>query len=549
MKAMTLGQKLWGIVILLWLGNVGIVVVNGWLNYRAMIHGREDALQQHVDMAVGVINAYKAKADSKVLSLQEAQTLAKENVRPMIYGADRSGYVGIYNMNDKVVLLLPGAPKLENTVTGSRDINGVDIAQLVIDVARPESPTHVGSYWYPKPGQKEPLRKITYSQAIPGWNWAVFTGAYVDDIDEAFYAMLWRVLGLTLIVGVVVTVGILLTMRSIRKSLGGEPAYAADIAARIANGDLTATVKVAATDQQSMLYAMQRMQESLSGTVGQVRRGVEEINVGAREIAAGNANLSSRTEEQAASLEETAASMEQLAATVKQNAENARQANQLAANASEVAERGGSAVSEFVGTMQDISSSSAKIGQIVSVIDGIAFQTNILALNAAVEAARAGEQGKGFAVVAGEVRSLAQRSASAAKEIKELIEDSVAKVDLGSQQVERTGATMQEIVMSVKRVTDIMGEISAASAEQASGIDQVNLAVAQMDEVTQQNAALVEQAAAAAGSLEDQAQQLAQAVSVFRLRAQGDVAGQPVAADAATRMAVARLGRLASSGA
>ncbi|MFE0839381.1 methyl-accepting chemotaxis protein [Achromobacter insolitus] len=289
---------------------------------------------------------------------------------------------------------------------------------------------------------------------------------------------------------------------------------------RIAGGDLTARVDVRSTNEIGQLFAaLKRMQESLTRTVASVRRGVDEINVGSHEIAAGNTDLSSRTEQQAASLEETAASMEQLASTVKQNADNARQANQLAASASDVAERGGSAVSEVVSTMQEISGSSRKISEIVSVIDGIAFQTNILALNAAVEAARAGEQGKGFAVVAGEVRSLAQRSAQAAKEIKGLIEDSVTKVGAGSQQVERAGATMQEIVASVKRVTDIMGEISAASEEQSSGIDQVNRAVSQMDEVTQQNAALVEEAAAAAGSLQEQAQRLAEAVAVFKINA------------------------------
>ncbi|OZI74679.1 methyl-accepting chemotaxis protein [Bordetella genomosp. 12] len=287
---------------------------------------------------------------------------------------------------------------------------------------------------------------------------------------------------------------------------------------RIAAGDLTARVEVRSSNEIGQLFgALKRMQESLTRTVSSVRRGVDEINVGAREISAGNTDLSSRTEEQAASLEETAASMEELASTVRQNADNARQANQLAASASDVAERGGSAVSEVVQTMQGISASSRKISEIVSVIDGIAFQTNILALNAAVEAARAGEQGKGFAVVAGEVRSLAQRSAQAAKEIKGLIEDSVGKVSAGSQQVERAGATMQEIVASVKRVTDIMGEISAASQEQSSGIEQVNRAITQMDEVTQQNAALVEQAAAAAGALQEQSQHLAQAVAVFKV--------------------------------
>jgi len=287
---------------------------------------------------------------------------------------------------------------------------------------------------------------------------------------------------------------------------------------RIASGDLTKRVEVGLQNEiGQLLQSLDRMQIELNRTVTQVRRGVDEIHVGVNEIAAGNTDLSGRTELQAASLEETAASMEELASTVKQNADNARQANQLAASASDVAERGGVVVAEVVGTMAGISGSSRKISEIVSVIDGIAFQTNILALNAAVEAARAGEQGKGFAVVAGEVRSLAQRSAQAAKEIKLLIEDSVSKVDAGSQLVERAGSTMQEIVASVRRVTDIMGEISAASEEQASGIEQVNRAVVQMDEVTQQNAALVEEAAAAAASLKDQAQQLAQAMAVFRL--------------------------------
>ncbi|KXJ64482.1 chemotaxis protein [Achromobacter xylosoxidans] len=317
---------------------------------------------------------------------------------------------------------------------------------------------------------------------------------------------------------------------------------------KIAAGDLTVRVDVNSTNEVgALMAAVKRMQESLARTVAAVRRGVDEINVGSREISAGNTDLSSRTEEQAASLEETAASMEQLASTVKQNADNARQANQLAASASDVAERGGSAVAEVVSTMEGISASSRKISEIVSVIDGIAFQTNILALNAAVEAARAGEQGKGFAVVAGEVRSLAQRSAQAAKEIKGLIEDSVSKVGAGSQQVERAGATMQEIVASVKRVTDIMGEISAASEEQSSGIDQVNRAVSQMDEVTQQNAALVEEAAAAAGSLQDQAQRLAEAVAVFKINA-GEVIEVPARQLAQQHRPAARVAAPAAAG-
>jgi methyl-accepting chemotaxis protein len=257
--------------------------------------------------------------------------------------------------------------------------------------------------------------------------------------------------------------------------------------------------------------------DKLKEIIGQIRDATDTITTASKEIASGNTDLSQRTEEQASSLEETAASMEELTATVKQNADNAKQANQLAHSASSVAEKGGAVVQQVVGTMSSINESSRKIVDIISVIDGIAFQTNILALNAAVEAARAGEQGRGFAVVAAEVRNLAQRSAAAAKEIKHLIDDSVGKVDEGSKLVGQAGATMEEIVNAVKRVTDIMSEISAASAEQSSGIEQVNQAITQMDEVTQQNAALVEEAAAAAESLEEEAHSLSAAVSVFKL--------------------------------
>ena len=293
---------------------------------------------------------------------------------------------------------------------------------------------------------------------------------------------------------------------------------AVKIAQTVAGGDLTSHIEVTSKDETGqLLQALKDMNDSLSKIVGQVRSGTDTIATASSQIAAGNLDLSSRTEEQASSLEETASSMEQLTSTVKQNADNARQANQLAATASDIAVKGGRVVSQVVDTMSGINTSSKKIADIIGVIDGIAFQTNILALNAAVEAARAGEQGRGFAVVASEVRNLAQRSASAAKEIKSLIEDSVDKVEVGTKLVDQAGATMTEILESVKRVTDIMGEITAASQEQTSGIEQINQAVSQMDEVTQQNAALVEQAAAASESLQDQAGNLAQVVSIFKL--------------------------------
>jgi methyl-accepting chemotaxis protein len=290
------------------------------------------------------------------------------------------------------------------------------------------------------------------------------------------------------------------------------------VAQTVASGDLTTRIDVTTTEETGqLLQALKDMNTSLIDIVGQVRGGTDTIATASAQIASGNLDLSSRTEEQASSLEETASSMEELTSTVRQNADNARQANTLAANASSVAVRGGGVVTRVVETMEAINASSARVVDIISVIDGIAFQTNILALNAAVEAARAGEQGRGFAVVAGEVRTLAHRSAAAAKEIKALIGDSVDKVGEGSKLVSEAGQTMSDIVDSVQRVTDIMGEITMATQEQSSGIDQINMAVSQMDTVTQQNAALVEEAAAAAASLEDQAARLAQVVSVFRL--------------------------------
>ena len=301
------------------------------------------------------------------------------------------------------------------------------------------------------------------------------------------------------------------------------------VANAVASGDLTSRIETNSTNETGrLLQALRTMNDNLVDLVGKVRMGTDQITTASGEIASGNLDLSQRTEEQASSLEETASSMEELTSTVRQNADNARQANQLAAGASEVAVKGGAVVGQVVQTMSSINESSKKIVDIISVIDGIAFQTNILALNAAVEAARAGEQGRGFAVVATEVRTLAQRSAAAAKEIKELISDSVSKVEDGTRLVDEAGATMDEIVSAVKRVTDIMAEISAASQEQSTGIEQVNQAVTQMDEVTQQNAALVEEAAAAAESMQEQAQTLTQAVSTFRLSGGGSHTPTPV---------------------
>ena len=322
------------------------------------------------------------------------------------------------------------------------------------------------------------------------------------------------------------------------RSISGPLDYAVSIAQTVAGGDLTQDIQVDSTNETGkLLLSLKEMNDSLITTVSEVRISTDTIATASSQIASGNLDLSQRTEEQASSLEETASSMEELTSTVRQNADNARQANQLVVSASDYATKGGKVVEQVVGTMGSIKESSRKIVDIISVIDGIAFQTNILALNAAVEAARAGEQGRGFAVVASEVRNLAQRAASAAKEIKELINDSVEKVDAGSRLVDEAGVSMNEIVTSVRQVADIMSEIAAASSEQSTGIEQVNQAVTQMDQVTQQNAALVEEAAAAAASMQEQAAKLAEVVSVFKLARNAQAAGKVAVAKPAARPA------------
>ncbi|URI06963.1 methyl-accepting chemotaxis protein [Aquincola tertiaricarbonis] len=367
-----------------------------------------------------------------------------------------------------------------------------------------------------RPGLQEKVDKLYAVAHFQPWDWIIGTGDYIDDIDTAF----WRAAAMMMGVGgtLMAVVGVMgWTMsRRIYRDLGGEPDYAAQIVRRIGAGDLSVQVQLRPGDSNSLLAAMHQMQQGLAGTVGSIRLATDHIATASGEIAAGNLDLSARTESQASALQQTAASMEEITATVKQNAENARQANELAVAASQVAARGGAVVGEVVQTMSAISDSSRKIADIIGTIDGIAFQTNILALNAAVEAARAGEQGRGFAVVAGEVRTLAQRSAEAAKEIKSLIGSSVDMVEAGTRLVGQAGATIQEVVGSVERVTTVVAEITTASQEQTSGIEQVNQAIAQMDQATQQNAALVEQASAAAMSLKEQSRTLVETVASFR---------------------------------
>jgi len=518
---------------------VGVALVSAMAVFQTradIVEGRTTALRSAVQSATNIAAGYQAQAAAGTMGVEDAKKAAREAIRLARYGGaeGKSDYFYILT-TDGMAVMHPYIKSWDEgqSVVDSKNSQGLFTVRLLVNaMAASKDGTAFTQADYARPGDTDPKAKVyaklQYLSTVPGWNWMVGSGMYMDDVDADVRAVAVRVLGIGLaVLATIATLGVFVT-RSVLMQLGGDPEQAVNFAHRVAEGDLGGRIHIRPGDQASLMAGLQQMQTSLSDVVSNVRAHSESVATASAQIAQGNNDLSGRTEQQASSLQQTAAAMDELSAAVKNNADNAKQASQLALGATAVAGKGGEVVAQVVETMNGINASSRRIADIIGVIDGIAFQTNILALNAAVEAARAGEQGRGFAVVATEVRNLAKRSADAAKEIKTLISESVERVGKGSVLVDQAGVTMAEVVSSIRRLSDIMGEISAASAEQSVGVSQVGQAVGQMDHVTQQNAALVEESAAAAESLKSQAQQLVAAVAVFSLGDRGG--GQQIAA-------------------
>ena len=516
MRKLGFRQKLWLPLLVSLTALLLVSVSAAYLSYQTRIEERKNDLVNVAHVGLAIVEEYAALAHAGTLSEDAARREALVRLRDVRYGED--GYFLVINSKPEMVMH-PIKPSM----------NGKDLSELADADGRHHYAAFASAaqapqggfvdYVFPRP-HVTPVKavdKLGYVVRYAPWDWIIATGAYMDDIDDAFYTSLYAAGGVFLVLALLLAVLVALTNRSIERTIGGDPQYAAQVTGSIASGNLATAIRLRTNDTDSLMQTIRHMRDALRRTIGEIRGVADSVAVTAREIASGNADLSARTENQAASLQETASSLEEITSMVQQTADHARSASQLATSVAQITDRGGAMVLEVVATMRDISGESQKMVDIIAVIEGIAFQTNILALNAAVEAARAGDQGRGFAVVASEVRNLAQRSANAAKEIRGLIHNAVGKVGAGAELVEQTGATIQEAQSAMARVTGIVGEIAAAVAEQSTGIEQINVAVTQMDNVTQQNAALVEQAAAATQAFEAQARQLQAAVAAFSM--------------------------------
>jgi methyl-accepting chemotaxis protein len=546
MKKNKLGfaQKLWLPSILSLIALLLVTVFGAYQSRQVRMEERRNDLANVANAGMSIVKDYALLAQKGILSKAEAQKQALDRLRSIRYGED--GYILVID-SKPVMLMHPVKPALDgHNVADNADSDGQHHYVSFVRAAQAANGGFV-DYVFPHVKQSVAVPKIGYVLRYEPWDWILSTGAYVDDIDAAFMRSLYVAGAVFAAVALLLFVLVYTINRSLLRAIGGDPQYAAGVANAIASGDLSISITASDAHPASLLHSMKRMRLALTGTVGQIMTVADGIATATREIAAGNTNLSQRTEEQAASLEETAASMEEITAMVRQTADHAKQASGLATDAAKITSTSSDAVAQTLETMRNISGESKHMVDIISVIEGIAFQTNILALNAAVEAARAGDRGRGFAVVAGEVRSLAQRSAGAAKEIRDLIQRSVSNVSKGAGLAENAAGTMQQAQAAIDKVAAIVGEIAAAAAEQSSGIVQVDIAITQMDSITQQNAALVEEAAAAALSLEEQTERLLQSVSAFRIDEAGVTAnGTPGEEREALQVDAKRSGRTVS---
>jgi methyl-accepting chemotaxis protein len=514
MNRFSLKQKLWSTLALMWLGLILSGIWSAIQTRNTMISERKAGLDNVVTAGVSLVSNYANDVTTGKLAVDVAKREALRRLNSMRYSA--RGYITVVD-SGPVVVMSPNPGKNDQVgmnVGTFTDSDGKPFYRDLVDIGHREGAGYVLYKSLPA-GQTVRVPKLAFVRYFPEWDWYLFSGVIMQDVDDAFYSNIVKTLGISFALAALLSVAMAYIIRNVADSIGGEPAEARRVAHDIARGNLCAQI-VSSGSSDSVMSAIETMRDGLARLLGQIREASSSISSASSEIAGGNLDLSSRTEEQAASLQETSSSMLMLKDAVSENANHAANVSRIAQSATQVAKQGSDAVSDVVSTMGLIQASSKQIRDIVGVIEGIAFQTNILSLNAAVEAARAGDHGRGFAVVASEVRALAQRSASAAKEIGDLITTTTTRIDSGADKVSIAGTTMQELQAVTQQVSGLMSSIAQQSAEQATAIDQVTQAITQMDDVTQQNAALVEQAAAAASSLEEQAKRLDDAVSRFR---------------------------------